>query len=397
MRWSRLLSLATICALSFCLSISLSTVMAQENSVPQPFDWKIPAVIPKPIVPEDNPMNAEKVELGRHLFYEKRLSITGNFACASCHIQSRAFTDGKPVAVGATGQKHLRSAMSLANVAYSPVLTWGNPLLTTLESQTLIPLFGEDPVEMGMVGLQEQILAMLRDDPKYQRMFAAAFGADNSISISNLTKALAAFERTLISVNSPYDRYRYGGDLNAISAEAKRGERLFNSDRLECSHCHSGFNFTDSLMHERLALREINFHNNGLYNIDGKGSYPPRNTGIREITLKPSDMGKFKVPTLRNIALTAPYMHDGSIATLEEVIDHYVAGGRTIHTGEFAGDGSKNPYKDGEVSGFDLTEDEKSDLLAFLHSLTDETFINNPALSNPNNAPEASSNDDEPN
>ena len=201
--------------------------------------------------------------------------------------------------------------------------------------------------------------------------------------MSNLTKALASFERNLIAFNSPYDRYRFGGDKRAISESAKRGERLFHSESLECFHCHGGFNFSDSVKHERLAFTEIAFHNTGLYNIGGKGYYPPNNTGVYEITQQPSDMGRFKAPTLRNIALTAPYMHDGSIATLEEVIEHYRVGGRTLHSGEYAGIGSQNPLKSHFISGFEISETEKQDLLAFLHSLTDESFIQNPALSDP--------------
>jgi cytochrome c peroxidase len=184
-------------------------------------------------------------------------------------------------------------------------------------------------------------------------------------------------------VNSPYDRYRYGGESKAISAAAKRGEILFNSENIPSFHCHGGINFSDSVMHERLAFKEIAFHNTGLYNIDAKGAYPANNTGLLEITLKPEDMGCFKAPTLRNIALTAPYMHDGSIATLESVIDHYAAGGRTIHTGKLAGVGSKNPFKSQFISGFKLTASEKQDLLTFLQSLTDETFTHNPAFSDP--------------
>ncbi|MDM3853615.1 MAG: di-heme enzyme [Aphanizomenon gracile PMC649.10] len=358
-----------------------TTISASSTSV---YNWNIPAWMPKPIVPADNPMNFQKVELGRHLFYEQRLSITGEFSCATCHLQKLAFTDGKTVAVGATGEKHPRNSMSLANIAYNPVLTWANPLMTKLENQALVPIFGEHPVEMGMVGREKQILAMLRDDAKYRQMFTDAFKNEkNPINLSNLTKALAAFQRSLISVNSPYDKYRFGGDTNAISPAAKRGEKLFNSEDLECFHCHGGINFTDSVMHEKLAFQEIAFHNTGLYNIDGKGSYPANNTGVYEITSKPTDMGHFKAPTLRNIALTAPYMHDGSIATLEEVIDHYQAGGRTIKTGEFAGIGSTNPFKSEFISGFKLSKSEKQDLLAFLRSLTDEEFIKNPAFSNP--------------
>ncbi|MEA5502243.1 di-heme enzyme [Halotia wernerae UHCC 0503] len=382
MKLSRWFTLTTICLLSICLSMGLNA--AFSTSPASEYDWNLPTWMPKPIVPADNPMSSQKVELGRHLFYENRLSITGEFSCASCHIQTFAFTDGQPVAVGATGEKHPRNAMSLANIAYNPVLTWANPLITKLETQALVPMFGEHPVEMGMVGREKQILMMLQDDSKYQQMFAAAFAdGQDPISLSNITKALAAFERTLISVNSPYDRYRFGGDPNAISPAAKRGEKLFNSENLECFHCHGGINFTDSVMHEKLAFQEIAFHNTGLYNIDSKGAYPPNNKGVYEITSKPSDMGRFKAPTLRNIALTAPYMHDGSIATLEEVIDHYKAGGRTIHTGKFAGVGSTNPFKSEFISGFKLSEHEKQDLLAFLRSLTDEKFINNRAFSNP--------------
>ncbi|MGH1392611.1 MAG: MbnH family di-heme enzyme [Trichormus sp.] len=349
------------------------------------YDWNLPTWMPKPVVPADNPMSSQKVELGRHLFYEKRLSITGDFSCASCHIQSLAFTDGKAVGIGATGEKHPRNSMSLANIGYNSVLTWANPFMTKLETQALVPMFGEHPVEMGMVGREQQILTMLRDDEKYRRMFIAAFGDNqDAISLSNLTKAIAAFERTLISVNSPYDRYRFGGDAKAISPAAKRGEQLFNSENLECFHCHGGINFSDSVMHDRLAFVEIAFHNTGLYNIDAQGAYPANNTGVYEITTKPSDMGRFKAPTLRNIALTAPYMHDGSIPTLEAVIDHYQAGGRTIHTGELAGVGSKNPWKSEFINGFQLTEAQKSDLIAFLRSLTDETFIHNPQFSDPN-------------
>ena len=380
-KWKRCFTLTVIFALTFYLSIGLSKVLSAPNTA---YVWNIPSWMPKPVIPADNPMTAEKVELGRYLFYEKRLSINGEFSCASCHIQKLAFTDGKPVAVGATQENHPRNSMSLVNIAYNSVLTWAHPGMKKLEVQALIPMFGEHPVEMGLTGKENDILQMLREDPNYQKLFAAAFDKENSnINLKNLTKALASFERSLISANSPYDRYRYGNDKNAISAAAKRGETLFNSEHLECFHCHGGFNFSDSIKHERLAFEEIAFHNTGLYNIDGKGAYPPNNMGVHEITHKPSDMGRFKAPTLRNIALTAPYMHDGSIPTLEEVIDHYAAGGRTIDAGQSAGVGSKNPLKSNFISGFKLTQQEKQDLLEFLRSLTDESFINNPAQANP--------------
>ncbi|MBD2082935.1 methanobactin export MATE transporter MbnM [Leptolyngbya sp. FACHB-17] len=372
-------NLAILTLLAFCLSIGLSAAFSRSDAASS-YDWQLPAWTPPPIVAANNPMSAAKVELGRHLFYEKRLSVTGEFSCATCHDQSRAFTEKKSVSIGATGEAHPRNAMSLANVAYNSVLTWANPLMTDLETQLLVPLFGEHPIEMGMAGKETEILAMLRDDPQYRQLFAAA---NEEININSMVKAIAAFERSLISFNSPYDQYRYGGNDQAISEAAKRGEALFESEKLECFHCHGGINFSDSTVHSRSGFKEIAFHNTGLYNLDNKGAYPANNTGIHEITLKPSDMGRFKAPTLRNIALTAPYMHDGSIGTLEQVIEHYAAGGRTIHAGQFAGVGSENPLKSSFVKGFKLSDREKQDLLAFLRSLTDESFVKNPAFSNP--------------
>ncbi len=379
---NRIFNLLAAFLLSICLSIGLSKAMAMDGS-PTEYNWNLPLWTPKPVVPENNPMTASKVELGRHLFYEPRLSITEQHSCASCHKQALAFTDGRKVAIGSTNEPHARNSMGLANVGYSPVLTWANPLMTELENQALIPIFGEHPVEMGMVGKEEQMIQWMQSDPKYRQMFAEAFSEKQPVNISNLTKALASFQRSLVSFNSPYDRYRYQRETNAISAAAKRGEKLFNSERLECFHCHGGINFSDSIKHENLAFTETAFHNTGLYNIDGKGSYPPQNTGINEITHKPEDMGRFKAPSLRNIALTAPYMHDGSVATLRDAIAHYQAGGRTITEGEYAGVGSANPYKSGFVKGFEITESEIDDLIAFLQSLTDEEFISNPDYSDP--------------
>jgi cytochrome c peroxidase len=382
-QWKRGWTLTVIFAFTFWIAIGTSQVLSASHPN-NAYVWDIPTWMPKPIIPTDNPMTQEKVELGRYLFYEKRLSVNGKFSCASCHLQALAFSDPKTVAEGATGEKHPRSSMSLANVAYNSVLTWAHPGMKKLEVQTLVPMFGERPVELGLRGKEKEILKMLREDASYQKMFADAFAVgESNINLKNITKAIASFERSLISVNSPYDKYRYGGDKNAISPAAKRGEILFNSERLECFQCHRGFNFSDSVKHENLASEEIAFHNTGLYNLDGKGAYPANNTGVHGITNKPADMGKFKVPTLRNITLTAPYMHDGSIKTLEEVIEHYAAGGRTISSGEFAGIGSKNPLKSNFIAGFKLSDTEKQDLLEFLSSLTDEGFVKNPAFSDP--------------
>lgn len=349
-----------------------------------PYDWNLPPGFPFPNVPTGNPMTREKVELGRHLFYDKRLSLNQAQSCASCHRQDLAFTDGKAHGVGSTGEVHPRGPMSLANVAYSPVLTWANPLLRTLEAQALVPLFGEDPVELGMTGKEDLLLARLRADARYRKLFAAAFPADpDPFSLANLTRAIASFERTILTGNSPYDRYRTGDDPDAISESAKRGEGLFFSEQLECFHCHGGFNFTGTVDYFGKSIVEIEFHNTGLYNLKGRFSYPEPNLGLYAFTHNEEDVGKFKAPTLRNIAATAPYMHDGSVKTLEDALDHYLAGGRTIKAGPYSGDGSENPNKSEFIKQICLTPQEKADLLAFLRSLTDENLLTDPNLSNP--------------
>ncbi|MGE3510687.1 MAG: MbnH family di-heme enzyme [Vicinamibacterales bacterium] len=346
--------------------------------------WHLPPGFPEPRVPDDNPMSVEKVLLGRHLFYDTRLSADGTFSCATCHQQARAFTDGKGRGVGVTGEVHPRGPMSLANVAYASVLTWANPTVRRLEAQALVPMFGTDPVELGLAGQATRLLARLTMDPRYQRLFAAAFPNDaEPFTVGHITEAIAAFERTLLSGRSPYDRYRTTMDASAIPPAAHRGEDLFFSERLSCFRCHSGFNFTQAVESLTTPLQAVEFHNNGLYNIDGKGSYPAPNTGIHAVTGRPEDMGRYKAPTLRNVALTAPYMHDGSLPTLEAVIDHYEAGGRTVAAGPHAGRGASSPFKSPFVKGFTLTAVERADLLAFLESLTDTAFITDPALSNP--------------
>jgi cytochrome c peroxidase len=274
--------------------------------------------------------------------------------------------------------------MSLVNVAYSPVLTWANPLLRTLEAQALVPIFGENPIELGMAGKEDLLLRRLRAVPQYRKLFAAAFPAEaDPFSIAGVTRAIASFERTILSGDSPYDRYRRGDDPNAVSESAKRGEAMIFSERLECFHCHGGFNLTGTVDYLGKGFAEVEYHNTGLYNVKGKHSYPKANLGLYEFTNNEEDVGKFKAPTLRNIAVTAPYMHDGSIKTLDEAIDHYRVGGRTIRTGPNAGIGAKNPNTSEFVTSFDLTPRGKADLLAFLRSLTDETVLRRPRLSNP--------------
>ncbi|XXT16199.1 MbnH family di-heme enzyme [Sorangium sp. So ce429] len=348
------------------------------------FDWGLPPGFPVPKVPQDNAMSAAKVELGRRLFYDRRLSGNGTYSCGSCHLQELAFTDGLGSAKGSTGEMHSRGSMSLANVAYLTTLTWGNPLLDSLEEQALLPMFGETPVELGLAGREGEMVQRLQDEPLYRELFPEAFPGDGDpIRLANITRAIGAFERSLISYSSPYDRYRYDGDPSGMSESALRGMDLFFSERLECFHCHGGFNLSDSVQHDGTTFTEVMFHNTGLYNIGGTGAYPEGNAGVYEVSGVEADMGRFRAPTLRNIALTAPYMHDGSIETLEEVLDHYAAGGRTIESGPNAGVGSENRFKSELIRGFDLTAEEKADVIAFLKSLTDEEFLTDPRHADP--------------
>ncbi len=330
-------------------------------------------------------MTVSKVRLGRYLFYDQRMSVNGTESCATCHRQELAFTDGKPQSAGATGQLLPRGAMSLVNSAYSAVLTWSNPNETSLEHQALTPMFGDHPVELGLTRDGEAFIQVLRSDATYRDLFPAAFPSDSDpFTISNVTKAIASFERTIISASSAYDRYHYGGDDQAVPESAKRGEALFFSEPLSCFRCHGGFNFSDASGNfEGRRGTGAPFHNIGLYNVKGSLSYPLPNVGIYEYTHRPGDVGKFKTPTLRNIALTAPYMHDGSLKTLDEVLDHYSAGGRTISDSPNAGNGADNANKDPLIGGFKLSAQDRADLIAFLDSLTDEEVIQDQRFANP--------------
>ncbi len=355
------------------------------NSVPaaETWVWNLPKGFPQPYVPSDNPMTAAKVELGRYLFYDRRMSVNGKSSCATCHQQALAFTDGRNVSVGTTGELHPRNSMSLVNVAYAGALTWSNPRLKLLEDQALVPMFGEHPFELGLRE-GDGFLPMLRADAAYRRLFAAAFPDESDpFSVKNVTRAVACFERCIISARSPYDRYHYGGDDAAVSESAKRGEILYFSQQVSCFRCHGGFNFSDATVSANAPDREIEFHNTGLYNLRGILSYPAPNLGIYEYTKAPADVGKFKAPTLRNIAVTGPYMHDGSIATLEEVLDHYAMGGRTVFSGPNAGMGHNNPNKDPLIGGFHMSAQDRADLVAFLQTLTDTAVLHDPQFANP--------------
>ncbi|HLK66657.1 MAG TPA: di-heme enzyme [Bryobacteraceae bacterium] len=378
----RLRSFRTAALLLFACVLVRNAALNAQAPV-EVYDWHLPKGFPKPRLPADNPMTPAKVELGRHLFYDSRLSVNSKASCATCHKQELAFTDGHPLGIGATGEKHPRGAMGLVNVAYSATLTWNNPGMKELEQQALVPMYGEHPVELGLRE-GDGLLGRLNSDPKYRELFERAFpeSADR-ITVANVTKAIACFERSIISARSPWDRYHYERDESAISDAAKRGEILFFSQPLSCFRCHGGFNFSSATVSDGHEPQGSDFHNTGLYNMPGETSYPAPNVGIFEFTRNPKDVGKFKAPTLRNIALTAPYMHDGSIATLEDVIEHYAAGGRTVRSGAYAGVGRDNPNKDPLVGGSQLSDQDRSDLVEFLKSLTDRAVLRDSRFANP--------------
>ncbi len=360
-----------------CGSESSYTVTPENTTNPFGFDFQTGS-LPQPKEPADNPATEEKFQLGRHLFYDKKLSGNQTMSCESCHQQALAFSDGLAVPTGSTGEVLHRNSQTLTNIGYNASYTWANPILKEIEQQLVIPLFGEFPVEMGINDSnREAILERFRTDVDYLNRFNAAFPDDqDSVTFPNIIKALAVFNRALISKDSDFDK-------GTMSSSALRGQDLFNSEKMECFHCHNGFNFSDSTLHSDSVFVSRPFFNTGLYNLDDEGSYPIEDNGLFTVTQNPQDKGKFRPPTLRNIEFTAPYMHDGSIATLSEVLDFYANGGRNITSGEYQGDGRNNPNKSEFVKGFSLSQQEKQDILAFLNALSDEVFISNPRYSNP--------------
>jgi len=293
------------------------------------------------VVPKDNPLTKEKIELGRQLFFDKRLSRNNTIACAVCHIPALAFTDGQPVSSGIHHQQGGRSAPLAINRAFSTLQFWDGRA-ATLEAQAVGPLV--NPIEHGFVDYDEMLLKMNKI-PGYQHEFKEVFGGE--ITVDRVGKAIAAFERTILSGNSPFDRFDVGGDENALSASAKRGLELFRG-KARCTKCHSGFNFTDE-----------KFHNLGIgFDKDTV------DTGRFNVTKDPKDMGAFKTPSLREIPRTAPYMHDGRFANLMDVVNFYNQGG------------IKNPFQDSLIIPLELTEAEKRDLVDFLGNLSGEGWQN---------------------
>lgn len=352
------------------------------------YDFRLPPGFPLPQHPPDICVTPASAELGRRLFYDERLSGNEQQSCSTCHVQNRSFTDGRVRSIGSTGRIHPRNSMSLANVGYFSTFTWQNSELIRLDNQTLIPFFAENTkttIEELMITGKEHIVAdRLRSDESYGRLFSEVFPGQ-PIDITRVSRALAAFQTTLISARSPYDR-------GTMTESAKRGEMLFRSERTGCFHCHGGphFNLDD-------AAGKLWYQNVGLYNVTERGDYPDhalhgdaaerQTQGLFVLTGDPRDRGKFRTPSVRNTAVSGPYMHDGSMADLDSVIEHFNTGGRVTTEGPFAGDGRKNPNKDPRVRALSLTPGEKADLRAFLEALTDDCFLNDPAFSDPEKSP----------
>jgi len=322
--------------------------------------------LPPLTIPDDNPQTAEKIALGRLLFNDKRFSTNGSVSCASCHQADKAFANGLPVAIGINGQAGTRNAPTVVNAAFYQT-QFLDGRANSLEDQALGPFI--NPIEHGLTSHQA-IIDVIRQDADYIKQFKNVFNIPaDAVTINYVVKAIASFERTLVSGNSPFDRYYFGMDQTAISVSAARGSRIFRR-KGNCANCHE------------ISLNNALFTDNRFYNVGvgfkrlapvlaalmaGKNSDDLALTDMQRselgrfnVTKTFADLGKFKTPTLRNIALTAPYMHDGSMKTLEEVIEHYDKGG------------DKNRYIDAKIFPLHLTQQEKADLLAFMETLTSQ-------------------------
>ena len=317
-----------------------ATIAARAQSAPE-YKWNLPKGFPRPAVPADNPMSAAKVDLGRHLFYDLRLSGTASNPARRVAEQDKAFTDGMTTSVGSTGEDHPRNSMSLVNVAYATTLTWANPSLSRLEEfWRYVPIVGRHPVELGL-GDDREWLGVLQRDRRYTTLFSRAFPGDTDpFSRQNVVRAIAAFERTIVSARSASIAITSIATSRRCPRPPNVEKCCFTAQPMACFTCHGSVTFTGEITAAGSPPRgRPEFHNTGLYNLPGLLSYPAGNTGLYETTREPRDVGKFKAPTLRNVALTAPYMHDGSISSLDEVIAHYAAGGRTVSEGPNRGVG----------------------------------------------------------
>lgn len=329
---------------------------------PTEYDLELPDWLGTPILPEDNPLTTEGVALGRMLFYDPIMSSDSSMSCASCHLQELGFTDGVDFSRGVLGEKTTRNSMPLVNMIFNPNGFFWEGRSPSLEDQALHPV--TDEVELNEDW--DNVIRKLQRHSQYPSRFRAAFGIERRSEMTKelVAKAIAQFERTLISSNSRFDRVVYLNDGWLTDSE-QRGKDLFyveptNPDHPGCSHCHGGVNFTD-----------FSFRNNGIDSVATLNDFADK--GLGAVTGKYYDNGRFKVPSLRNVALTAPYMHDGRFQTLGEVLDHYKTGGHGVEN------------EDPNIIAFPLSDQQKQDMIAFLHTLTDTSFIHDPKFANPFN------------
>jgi cytochrome c peroxidase len=322
---------------------------AVARPVGEPITIQPPLGLPAVPIPADNPPTADTVALGRRLYYDTQLSADNTIACANCHNPALAFTDGRPVSLGVNGKAGTRNAPTVLNAAYNTLQFWDGRA-ASLEDQAGGPI--QNPLEMNQP--HEVMVAKIGKLAEYQAAFDKAFGP-GPITVDKVEKAIASFERTLISGNSPFDRYQYGGDKTAMSESAKRGLAIFrDKQKGKCAVCHT--------IEDKYALfTDGKFHNIG-EGLDANGDL--KDLGRYEQTKVDADRGAFRTPTLRNIAKTAPYMHDGHVKTLKDVVDFYVGGG------------TSNPYLDKEIKELKLNGTERADLVAFLEALSGDMPAN---------------------
>jgi len=352
---NRIISLLLIIVVMF--SCKKGEVTPDIESTPTPSTVTVPSWINTSIIgdmphPSDNPLTVEGIALGRELFYEKQLSGDNSMSCASCHFQEFNFSDNALFSTGVTGDSGDRQAMAIVNLAWDHLFFWDGRALS-LEDQAFGPVVNH--IELN--DTWPNVVAKLQANPKYPVLFKKAFGTliIDSVFVS---KAISQFERTMVSFNSDYDKYFYEGDLSALNTSEINGFNLFFG-QAECIHCHSG-----------PLLNDPSFRNNGL---DATFT----DLGYGTVTGLATDIGKFKVTTLRNIAESAPYMHDGRFTTLEEVVEHY-------NSGVVASSPNLDSEMDHFVGGLNLTVTEKVDLVAFLRKFSDTTYLNSLNFSDPN-------------
>jgi cytochrome c peroxidase len=309
----------------------------------------IPLGLIEPDVPLNDPLTVEKVDLGKRLFFETRLSASGKMSCATCHDPQRAFSEAKPISTNAIGLAMRRNAPSILNSGFLPTFGWDGKF-RSLEQQALDPFHTWSDMGLDI----DAALDKLDTDPAYRRMFAAAFGSE--ISTSTFARAIAAYERSLVSGDSRFDRYLFGGESTALTEMEKEGFDIF-INQANCLNCHDVFHPVTNPLGARIAtFTDHRFHNLGV----GYNGNSMQDTGRYEITRDPGDWGAFKTPSLRNVALTAPYMHDGSLATLEEVVAFYNRGG------------TANPNLAPGMKPLYLTPHQREALVAFLRTLTSQ-------------------------